>query len=375
MVRFSQGTLVVLWFCVPGILPMTITGPSSGQSNSIVTFTWTSVSSDPTLFEIDIDEALNTLNQSDQYSIINDLSTASGSATVTLPVLSVGTHRIAFSSTDGFQILAEGSIEILAPSSSSSPSSSTLGSSTSVPVPSSTPPVSTSSSTSPQAASSIPSTSSSSESSSAHSQSATSEAPKSASSDQSSPSPAATSSISQSSSAQSQAATSEPQESVPSAFPGGATKHHSNAGAIAGGVVGGAVIILLALLGWWYFYRRRSSAAAGESYNDTLARPQFLVSPISSALTGARAVHNESINRPWETNETTTVSSAATPASATSGVTSRKQPIIIHCEPSAVHTTQSDDGPSREEVQQLLGEVQRLREHIGAISPPAYSGE
>ncbi|KAF7358172.1 hypothetical protein MVEN_00865600 [Mycena venus] len=351
-----MATSVILWFCTPGILPMTITGPSSAQSNSIVTFTWTSVSGDPTIFEIDSDEALNSLNQSDPYWIVNNLAP---------------THRIAFSSNDGFQILAEGSIEILAASSSSIPSSSAPDSSTGVPVPVSRSPVpSTGSFTSPT--SSITPTLSSSQSSPTQPQTATSRAQISVSSDQISPSPAATSFISESST-QPQTSNIGPQNSVPSEST--VAKHHSNASAIAGGVVGGAVMILLALLGWWYFHRRSSSAAAGESQSDILARPQFLAAPISTALTGAREVYNGSNNhefRPWEDNETSAVSSAATPALATSDVSNRKQPIFMYHDPPAVDTTQPHHGPSREE---LLEEVQRLREQLGAISPPSYSGE
>ncbi|KAF7358169.1 hypothetical protein MVEN_00865300 [Mycena venus] len=377
MARFRSHvtlvTAVVLWFWAPGILPMKITGPSSGQPNGTVTFTWTSDSSDPTIFEIDIDEELNSLLQSDPYWIINNLNTADGSATVTLPDLLVGTHRIAFSSNDGFQILDEGSIEILAASSSSVSSSSAPTTSKSVPPP---PPVSkppTTSSTTPISSSSQPfstqsfstqsfstqsfSTQSSAQSSSTQSQTATSGAQQSVF-----PSPAPTSALPESLPTQSQIAASGPQPDV--------TKRHSNAGAIAGGVVGGAVVILLALLGWWYFHRRSGSAAAGESYNDISASPQFLAVPVSSALAGNRPVHNGSNNhefRPWEDNERSAISSTATPVSATASASTRNQPVMYRDAP-----TQPDHGPSRED---LLQEVERLRAHIGAIPPPAYSGE
>ncbi|KAJ7231171.1 hypothetical protein B0H12DRAFT_1146896 [Mycena haematopus] len=354
MVRFGQGALViavVLWSYTPGILSMTITGPSSAVSNSSVTFTWTSVSSDPTTFEIDVDQALNTLNQSDPYWIINDLTTADGSATVSLPVLSAGTHRIAFSSTDGFNILAEGSIEILAePASSSVP----------VSIP---PPPPTSSSASP--APSLPPTSSNSQSSShrPQSQTASSGAPQSPS-NPTSPSPAATSLLSQSSSSQSQigaaSSTGGPQIA--------ATKHHTNAGAIAGGVVGAIVVILLALLGWWYFRRRSRSTAAAESHGET---SQFLAAPISSAL----AVHNNQEFRPWEDTETTLQSHPLSRlVKRLTSVTSRKQPITVSRDPAvmAPYTTQPTHQPSREE---LFDEVQRLRAQVRTVSPPPYYGE
>ncbi|KAJ7870907.1 hypothetical protein B0H14DRAFT_229654 [Mycena olivaceomarginata] len=52
---------VVLGFCAPSVLPFTITGPSTAHSNGPITITWTSVSTDPTLFEIDIDENLDSV--------------------------------------------------------------------------------------------------------------------------------------------------------------------------------------------------------------------------------------------------------------------------------------------------------------------------
>ncbi|KAJ6571244.1 hypothetical protein B0H19DRAFT_658534 [Mycena capillaripes] len=339
MFCFSKGTLVttvILWCCAPGVLPITITGPRSALSNSVVTFTWAHNSTDPTIFEINIDEALNSFLQTDPYFNLQNISTASGSTTFTLPPLAVGTHHIAFSSNDGFQILTEGSIEILAPSSSSIHGSSAAGSSTNVPI--SSPPVS---STGPSAssASSITATSSSSQS---------------------------PSSRSQSSSTQLQTTTTGTQS--------GATKHRSNGGAIAGGIVGGTVVILLALLGWWYLRRRSRSTAAGELHGDISARPHFLAAPVSTALNGAPAVHNGSNNefRPWEDNETNAVPFAVTPAPATAGITNRKQPIIMSWNPPAVGTPQSNPGPSR---QQLLEEVQMLREHVDTMPPPSYPGE
>ncbi|KAJ7752708.1 hypothetical protein B0H14DRAFT_3166605 [Mycena olivaceomarginata] len=373
-----QVAVVFLVFCAPGVLPMTITGPSSAQSNGPITFTWTSVSTDPTIFEIDIDLALNSLNQSDSYFIQHDLDTAGGSTTFTLPDLSVGTHRIAFSSNDGFQILDEGSIEILAAGSSPSPSSSGTPSSSTAPAPS--PPASPTSSSSSTSSlppiaktpsnSFIPSISSiSSISLPSSTQTATN-----SSSFASSPPPipilttSSISTISQSSSTQT--ATSGLQNIAP--------KHHTNAAAIAGGVAGGTVVILLALLGWWYLRRREAS---GEKSPNEI-RP-FLASPVSSAFTGAPASHNGSDIHEFRSREdngtsavpstTPVVSSAGTSVPTVSmrtatGVTDRKQSVM---DPPVITTTQSDPGPSCEE---LLEEVQRLRQHIDIIPPPSYPG-
>ncbi|KAJ7891060.1 hypothetical protein B0H13DRAFT_2530204 [Mycena leptocephala] len=379
MVRLNRGTLVaavVLGFCAPGGLPMTITGPSSAQSNGPITFTWTSVSTDPTIFEIDIDLALNSLNQSDSYFIQQNLDTAGGSTTFTLPDLSVGIHRIAFSSNDGFQILDEGSIEILAAGSSPSPTSSGTPSSSTALAPS--PPASPTGSSSSSSTSSLPPiaktppnsfiSSISSISLSSSTQTATNSSSFASSSPPMPiPTTSSISSISQSSSTQT--ATSGLQNIAP--------KHHTSAGAIAGGVAGGTVVILLALLGWWYL--RRRGASGEKSHNEI--RP-FLASPASSAFTGVPASHNGSdIHefRPWEDNGTSavpsttpTVSSAGTSAPTVStrtaaGVTDRKQSVM---DPPVVATTQPDPGPSREE---LLEEVQRLRQQIDIIPPP-YPG-
>ncbi|KAJ7834415.1 hypothetical protein B0H13DRAFT_222521 [Mycena leptocephala] len=127
MFHFSKRAFaVVLCFCAPGVLPLTITGPTSAQSSGSITFTWTSVFTDPPFFEIDIDVQLDSLKQTDPYRIFNGVVTADGSVTFTLPALSVGTHRVAFSNTNGSVILTTGSIEILAAASSSIPSSSVL---------------------------------------------------------------------------------------------------------------------------------------------------------------------------------------------------------------------------------------------------------
>ncbi|KAJ7880555.1 hypothetical protein B0H14DRAFT_1564120 [Mycena olivaceomarginata] len=366
---------VVLGFCAPSVLPFTITGPSSAHSNGPITITWTSVSTDPTLFEIDIDENLDSLLQSDPYTIINDLEAASGSATFDLPALSVGTHRIAFSSTDGFQILTEGSIEILAEGSSSIPSSSSVSSSTSTSI--STPPAPP---TSPSSPSSSTKSSPPSIPTSTQSQTTTSEPQKSppvssppASSTGSTPSPSSSPSPSIPGSTQSQP---EPQFQTTASDPQTrVTKTHSNAGAIAGGVVGATVVILLALLGCWYLSRRRGSAAASqesygaasqESYGGSQT-PQFLAAPVSNALAGG--VQNRSqIDefRSWEDSEMAApfATTHAPPASTIS--TSRKRPIGAP----AVNT-QSGSGPSRDE---LLEEVQRLRQHMTTAAPPAYPG-
>ncbi|KAF7351868.1 hypothetical protein MVEN_01148300 [Mycena venus] len=409
MLRFSKGVLasaLVLGFCAPGILSITMTGPSSAQANGTVTITWTSVSTDPTTFQIDIDEVLNSLQQSDNYFVIPNINTASGSATFGLPDLLVGTHRIAFSSDDGFQVLSQSSIEIL-PAAGSSSSSSAL------------------------ASSSTPSSSSSSPS----------------------PSPPTSSSSSQSSSSQSQTATS-------GADHNGVVKHHSNVGAIAGGVVGGIVVILLALLGWWYLRRRRASPPAGMESPGPGEITQFLAAPVSTGAHrgAAPAVHHgveDNEFRPWEVDEgsaysstgthtrafssgaapstsstgTPAFSSTGTPAFSSTGTPAfshatapsissssapttapsvstratagaaagatqgtskpnttrdrdRKQPLVMRWEPVgpdgatstgtlSPHTQPQDDGPSREE---LLQEVQRLREQIEDSAPPEYSG-
>ncbi|KAJ7870908.1 hypothetical protein B0H14DRAFT_229675 [Mycena olivaceomarginata] len=107
-------------------------------------------------------------------------------------------------------------------------------------------------------------------------------------------------------------------------------------GAIAGGVVGATVVILLALLGCWYLSRRRRSAAASQESYGRSQTPQFLAAPVSNAL-------------------------AAPPASTIS--TSRKRPIGAP----AVNTIQSGSSPSRDE---LLEEVQRLRQHMTIAAPP-----
>ncbi|KAJ7265292.1 hypothetical protein C8J57DRAFT_1511852 [Mycena rebaudengoi] len=133
-------TAVALASRAPGVLPYTITGQSTFQFNRPITLTWTSDATDPVLFQIDIDELLNSLESTDPYFVLQNVTTALGSATFTPnPILSVGwvmsfdidetfdsidahdrTHRIAFSSTDSFTVYTTGSIEILAPATSSS---------------------------------------------------------------------------------------------------------------------------------------------------------------------------------------------------------------------------------------------------------------
>ncbi|KAJ7800566.1 hypothetical protein B0H14DRAFT_2898788 [Mycena olivaceomarginata] len=327
MFLFSTRTLsfnfigtVVLGFCAPSVLPFTITGPSPAHSNGPITITWTSVSTD----NIDIDKNLDSLLQSDPYYIINDLGAASGSATFDLPALSVRTHRIAFSSTDGFQILTEGSIEILAEGSSLIPSSSSIRSSTNTPIP--TPPAPPNSPSSPTSStkSSPPSISTSTQS-----QTTTSEP-------QRSPlvsSPPVSSSSSMPS----------PSSSLSPSIPGSTQSQPQpyNAGAITGGVAGATVVILLALLGCWHLSRRRRSAAASQELYGRSQTLQFLAAPVSNAL------------------------DSTPPASTIS--TSRKRPISAP----AVNTTQSGSGPLRDE---LLEEVQRLRQHMTITAPPAYPG-
>ncbi|KAJ7915048.1 hypothetical protein B0H13DRAFT_1872415 [Mycena leptocephala] len=283
--------------------------------------------------DIDIDENLDSLLQSDPYYIINDLEAASGSATFDLPALSVGTHRIAFSSTDGFQILTEGSIEILAEGSSSIPSSSSVSSSTSTPIPTPSAPPTSSSSPPSSTKSSPPSIPTSTQSQT------TSEPQKSppvsippASSTGSTPSPSSSPSPSISGSTQSQpqpqfqTTTSDPQIRV--------TKNHSNAGTIAGGVVGATVVILLALLGRWYLSRRIRSAAANQESYGRSQTPQFLTAPVSNALAISNLLPGGVQNwsqidefRSWEDSEMTASSA----------------------------TTQSGSGPSREKL---------LEEHV-----------
>ncbi|KAJ7142014.1 hypothetical protein C8R43DRAFT_1016145 [Mycena crocata] len=366
-------TAVVLGLAIPGVLPMTMTGPTSGHSGDIITITWNNISStDPTTFQIDIDHALDSLQQTDSYTVITNLETASGSATVTLPDLVPGNHRIAFSSDDGFVVLAQGSIQIL-PASSSGASSAPV------------------SRPSPPPTSSLPSLS----------------IPSSTSS---------SASITPTSSQASQSGGSGGQNQP---------KHHSNVGAIAGGVVGGIVLILLAFLAWWYLRRRNGYAAPGQQSDlDLRDEPRFLAAPVSNALAAAppanrRSDHDEF--RPWEDTETTapTAATAASthaptlsassqtfssnrnrsvvdtatsaPAAASTNPptrstssqpvsTDRKQPVVMRWQPPATATDAStqqepipvqDPGPSRDE---LLQEVARLREHIGVISPPAYPG-
>ncbi|KAJ7919464.1 hypothetical protein B0H13DRAFT_1988956 [Mycena leptocephala] len=368
MFRFSKRTFVtavVLGYYAPGVLPLTITGPSSAQSNGTITITWTSVSTDPTTIEINIDENLNTFTSSDPFYNVLGITTADGSATFTLPALSVGTHRIALSSNDGFQVLAQANLEISAaassvsgpsasgPSASGASASGASGTSSSAPV--SSPPAPTSSSTS-----------------------------------------------------------STPSQS-PTGPPNVIPRHHSNAAAIAGGVVGGVVVILLALLGWWYLRRRRSPGK--EAHGDIIdPEPRFLAAPVGSAVAGTSAGHNRYGSRseidefrPWEDNQTTatvmssapTLGSVSAPSASNPLTTSnplhtstsstpssrapvasgkRRQPVVMRWEPPAAapgvdayaHAPQPapDDGPSRDE---LLEEVQRLREHIDVISPPEYS--
>ncbi|KAJ6562309.1 hypothetical protein B0H19DRAFT_95632 [Mycena capillaripes] len=378
MCRFCKGTLVtavLLGFCAPGVWPLTITGPvPSAHPNGTVTFTWTKDPTDPALIEIDVDEALNSLLSTDGYWIAPNITTADGTATIGLNDLSVGTHLVAFSSNDGFQVLAKGSLEIVA-----------IGSSLSVPASTSSAPPSSSSSP-PSSSSSPPTSSSSSQSSSSSSPSQTS-----------------------------------PPNPVPK---------HTNVGAIAGGVVGGLVVIVLALLAWWYLRRRRTSSAyAAPDQASPGEITQFLAPPVAvgSALGGASAAHNRSRSddefRPWEENDAQTragssvyvptqaSSSAYVPTQAGSSAgtsafspnaaqtfssTSARTPAL-----SLVGTTAPSDsgsssrgipapvpvpnrgpprdrdpqpeptvGPSREE---LLQEVQRLREQIDD-APPEYPG-
>ncbi|KAJ7919214.1 hypothetical protein B0H13DRAFT_2320631 [Mycena leptocephala] len=227
MFHFSKRAFaVVLYFCAPGVLPLTITGPTSAQSSGSITFTWTSVSTDPPFFEIDIDVQLNSLKQTDPYRIFNGVVTADGSVTFTLPALSVGTHRVAFSNTNGSVILTTGSIEILAAASSPIPSSSGAVSITSTSAPVSSDQVSSSIPSSSGAVSStVSSTSTSVAVSSDPASSKSTSIPATSSGLQSGPTPSQTGA---------------PQN--------GAITLHTNAGAIAG-VVGSTVTILLALLG------------------------------------------------------------------------------------------------------------------------------
>jgi hypothetical protein len=120
-----------------------------------------------------------------------------------------------------------------------------------------------------------------------------------------------------------------------------------------------------------------------------------LVAPVSSAVHINR--DNDEF-RPWEDNQSTTASTAPTsgknnstllsvfthvafpvpttisfssspPASAVTR--NRKQPIVMRWDnpAEALDAPQPESGPSRDE---LLEEVQRLREYISVIAPPAY---
>ncbi|KAK6992712.1 hypothetical protein R3P38DRAFT_3289130 [Favolaschia claudopus] len=362
MLRFSQGILAavaILWLCAGDVLAMKITGPNAAHSNSAVTFTWTTDAGDPVQFEIDIDTALNSLLQSDSYFIANNLDSAPGSATITIPVLSFGTHRIAFSSTDGFNILDEGSIEIIDPSSplpslvSPPTSSSSTISTTSViskPLPPPPPPTHSSIPTVPPpnpattAASKPRLEPSSSLSSSSSSSSAV-------------PSPSETASFSTNTTASASQVSAPTASESPSIVPQNALAKHNNVGAIVGAAVGGIVVVLLVLLGFCYILRRKRVAASKAS-DETAARPQFLVSSVTTSP--AYTVSSES-RAPWESHPppSSTSASSASPSPVVSG--SQKQPF-----------NERDAGQSREA---LLEEVQRLRDQIGAISPPEYPGE
>ncbi|KAJ7212669.1 hypothetical protein GGX14DRAFT_446820, partial [Mycena pura] len=297
MVRSSTGTLIralVLGLCAPGILAtITMTGPSSALSNGLITLTWSSVSTDPTSFEIDIDLSLDSLEQSDSYFIQQNIITAGGSTTLQLPDLEVGTHRIALSSNDGFTIYSESSIEIVSPGVHTE--TETLPASTvTLPAPSPPSPRTTSRTPSPPPPPPSPSpTSSPSPSASPHtssassSQSSASQSPSASSEDDQispspsdpSPSPPASASSSQSSASQSQSATNVPDQSGVLVV-----THHSNIGAIAGGVVGGILVLVLAFLGWWYARRRRRSPLPDNESPAVREVEQYLPAvPVSAA--------------------------------------------------------------------------------------------
>ncbi|KAJ7222011.1 hypothetical protein C8J57DRAFT_1392326, partial [Mycena rebaudengoi] len=397
MFRFNKKTFVTavaLASCAPGVLPYTITGQSTFQFNGPITLTWTSDATDPVLFQIDIDELLNSLESTDPYFVLQNVTTALGSATFTPnPILSVGTHRIAFSSTDSFTVYTTGSIEILAPATSSS----------SPPTTTTTPRTTSSTPASPPPTSSVPPSLPPSSSDAASSKSASiSSLPSSSNSSSTAP----ISSISQTgSSTQSQSPIGAPPQID--------TTKHSSTGAIAGGIVAAVVILIfLALLGWWYLRRRnRSPIALGQTNDSRFVSTPFL-NTVAVAGAGTRSDHDEF--RPWEENlnQSSTALSAPTPTSASPTTTSPqpsapsttasdssaaplvpnrtrlKQPFVMPVRPAAVPALDApspqpvpleapspqpmpppDSGPSRDE---LLQEVQRLREQVNEISPPAY---
>ncbi|KAK7044910.1 hypothetical protein R3P38DRAFT_3389127 [Favolaschia claudopus] len=354
----ALAAVAILWLCAGDVLAMKITGPNAAYPNSAVTFTWTTDSSDPAQFEIDIDTALNSLLQSDSYFIANNLNSAPGSATINIPVLTFGTHRIAFSSTDGFNILDEGSIEIIDPSSPLpspiSPSTSISSTITTTPVVSKTPPPPppppTHSST-PTVPPPNPATTAASKSRLEPSSSLFS----SSSSSSAVPSPTASFSTNTTSSVLLVSAPTASES--PSIVPQNALAKHNNVGAIVGATVGGIVVVLLALLGFCYILRRKR-AAASKASDEIAARPQFLVSSVTTSP--VYTVSTES-RAPWESHPppSSTSASSASPSPVVSG--SQKQPF-----------NERDAGQSREA---LLEEVQRLRDQIGAISPPEYPGE
>ncbi|KAJ7205499.1 hypothetical protein GGX14DRAFT_568839 [Mycena pura] len=388
IVRFSKGMLgraLVLGLYAPRVLStITMTGPSSAVSNSLITVTWTNAPDDPTSFEIDIDWALNSLQQSDSYAITQFINTADGSAAIQLPDFEVGTHRIAISSNDGFTVYSESSIEIVPvgeppePTSSSTqvqPASTTTSSPSPSPSPPLPPPPRSSTVTSPR--DSPPKSSSSSQSSSIQSQSATTSSVTDQESSSASLSPSASqptsSSTSQSSISQSQAATSVPDQSLSTSGAQFVT-HQSNAraGAIAGGVIGGILMVLLALPGWWYLRRRRrraSPSADMESLGSGEIR-QLLAVPVSTASAVHRGADGSEYRASSSTAGATEIISQANDTRDrdmvdSDGVTD------TGTSTSTPHTQSADDGPSREE---LLEEVNRLREVIGNIAPPEYSG-
>ncbi|KAJ7834413.1 hypothetical protein B0H13DRAFT_2109738 [Mycena leptocephala] len=324
MIRFNKKTFVTavaLASCAPGVLPYTITGQSTFQFNGPVTLTWTSDATDPVLFQIDIDELLNSLESTDPYFVLQNVTTALGSTTFTPnPILSVGTHRIAFSSTDSFTVYTTGSIEILAPATSSSSSSPPPPPPPPTTTTTTTPPTTSSTPASPPPTSSAPPSLPPSSSDAASSKSASiSSLPSSSNSSSTAP----ISSISQTgSSTQSQTALTQSQSPI-GAPQVDTTKKHSSTGAIAGGIVAAAVILIfLALLGWWYLRRRnRSPIALGQTDDSRFVSTPFL-STVAVAGAGTRSDHDEF--RPWEENlnQSSTALSAPTPTSASPTTTS-----------------------------------------------------
>ncbi|KAF7369476.1 hypothetical protein MVEN_00277300 [Mycena venus] len=149
-------------------------------------------------------------------------------------------------------------------------------------------------------------------------------------------------------------------------------KHRSKAGAIAGGVVGGTAAVVLGFLGFCTFRRPYGACTVLPTENIGSENDEF---------------------RPWAENEATGGSSTASAATPPSSTPARdpKQPIILRWDPPAPAPRPESASPTRPEFasppqsvsappphpsslpscEELATKVERLREHITALSPPA----